>query len=49
MKRLILSPPPFSVVDSVSERNTDCISDRAGFTKGKGGAEESGGFMNNPG
>ena len=49
MKRPILSPDPFSAVDSVSERNTDCISDRTEFTAGKGDAEESGDFMNSPG
>ncbi len=49
MNRLILSPNPFSVANSVSERNTVCISDRAEFATGKGDAEEFGGFMNNPG
>ena len=49
MKRLILSPQPFPVADSESERNTDCISERAELATGKGGAEEFGVFMNNPG
>ena len=49
MKRPILSPDAFSVGDSVSEWNTDCISDRTEFTTGKGDAEESGDFMDNPG
>ncbi len=49
MKHRFLSPNRLFVADFVRERNTDCISDRAKFATDKGGAEEIGDFMNNPG
>jgi hypothetical protein len=49
MKRHILSPDPLFVVDFVSERNTDCISERTKYATDEGDAEGFGDFMNNPG